>query len=385
MKTFFSISIWLSLLTSAFAQQRMGVGTQTPHASAKLELTSQSKGVLIPRMTSAQRNMIPNPTNGLLVFDITTVGFWYFDGTQWVQPMGPIGPQGITGPTGLQGITGPTGPTGAASLVTGPTGSTGANGAQGMQGADGATGAQGPAGINGPIGITGPQGMVGTTGATGAPGITGVTGATGVTGPQGIAGPAGATGPQGVTGNLGPTGPLGAPSFNTAISLDNTGVLAITDPQSTQTASQHVWTTLGNATTTPATHLLGTTDNQDFSLVTNATERVRVLANGDVWVDGMKPFLLRRFYCNNCDNPNKNTGVSTSEYVAFIAGYYPTSKDGDSESTRYRMYANAGTWWFKGDLEDPGNEDWSIDVLFVKLQLADDQRPASAQGGGSSF
>ena len=110
-----------------------------------------------------------------------------------------------------------------------------------------------------------------------------------------------------------------------------------------------------------------------------------VLANGDVWVDNSKPFLLRRFFCNGCDNPNRNIGVSTADYSAFVAGYYPTSDDGDCESTRYRMYANGGTWWFKGDLESPSDEDWSVDVLFVKLELSDDQRPTSAQGGGTGF
>ena len=111
---------------------------------------------------------------------------------------------------------------------------------------------------------------------------------------------------------------------------------------------------------------------------------MRVLANGDIWVDGSKPILVRRFFCNGCDSPNRNTGVSTTDYVAFIGGFYPTSNN-DAESTRARMYANGGTWWFKGDTEGPSGEDWSVDVVFIKVELVDDQRPASSNGGGTGF
>jgi len=381
MKWLFLISIFCS--TNILAQQRVGIGTLNPDPSAQLDLSSQSKGVLIPRMTSAQRNMIPNPTNGLLVFDVTTVGFWYFDGVQWVQPFGPTGPQGPAGILGLQGPIGPQGATGQPSTVVGLQGIVGITGPQGLQGPSGPTGIAGGIGVNGIIGVTGPQGLVGATGSQGVAGILGVTGPIGNIGSQGIQGIIGTNGTQGIQGVSGPTGPMGPPSFNTSIDINN-GTLSVTDPQSTVSASQSAWTTAGNSGTAPAANFLGTTDNQDLNFSSNSTERMRVLGNGDVWVDGTKPFLIRRFFCNGCDNPNRNTGVSTADYVAFIAGYYPTSPS-DCESTRYRMYSNGGTWWFKGDLESPSNEDWSIDVLFVKLEITDDQRPASAQGGGSGF
>jgi hypothetical protein len=369
----------------AQAQQRVGIGTLTPDASAQLELNATTKGMLIPRMTSAQRNMIPNPTNGLLVFDMTTVGFWYFDGVQWVQPFGPTGPQGPVGITGIAGPTGAQGPTGQPSSVVGAQGIVGITGPQGPQGSPGPSGPQGSQGVVGITGVTGPQGVVGPQGIQGIVGITGVTGPIGNTGAQGIAGVMGGSGPQGPAGIAGSTGPMGPPSFNTAISLSANGIMSVTDPQSTLNTQQAAWMTLGNGGTNPTNNFLGTTDNQDINISTSNAERMRVLGNGDVWVDGSKPFLVRRFFCNGCDNPNRNTGVSTNDYVAFIAGYYPTSNNGDSESTRYRMYSNGGTWWFKGDLESPGNEDWSIDVMFVKLEMTDDTRPASSNGGGTAF
>lgn len=379
------ISMMFFFTLNVLAQQRVGVGTLNPDSSAKLELNAQDKGVLIPRMTSTQRQMIPNPTNGLLVFDVTTVGFWYFDGLQWVQPFGPTGPQGPVGPTGAQGPTGVQGPTGQPSNVVGAQGVIGVTGSQGLQGPAGPTGQQGIQGIVGITGVTGPQGIVGPTGAQGMPGILGPTGSIGNTGPQGVVGITGIDGPQGLQGISGPTGPMGPPSFNTAIAISANGLMSVTDPQSTLNAQQAAWMTTGNGGTNPANNFIGTTDVQDLNVKTNSTERMRVLSNGDIWVDGSKPFMLKRFYCNNCDNPNRNTGVSTTDYIAWVAGFYPTGDDGDSESTRARMYASGGTWWFKGDLESVNDEDWSVDVLFVKVEMTDDQRPGNSNGGGTGF
>lgn len=376
--------IILLIANLAYSQQRVGIGILNPDQSAKLELNAQDKGVLIPRMTSAQREIIPNPTNGLLVFDVTTVGFWYFDGVQWVQPFGPIGSQGPVGPAGIQGSTGAQGPTGQPSNVSGAQGVVGITGPQGAQGPSGPMGQQGVQGMIGITGITGPQGVVGPTGAQGIQGILGPTGPIGSTGPQGLVGITGVAGPVGPQGVSGPTGPMGPPSFNTAIAISASGIMSVTDPQSALNSQQAAWMLTGNGGTNPTNNFIGTTDAQDLKVQTNNAERMRVLSNGDVWVDGSKPFLLRRFYCNGCDNPNRNTGVSVNDYVAWVAGFYPTANE-DSESTRARMYSSGGTWWFKGDNEGADTEDWSVDVLFVKLEMADDQRPASSNGGGTGF
>jgi hypothetical protein len=60
--------------------QGVGIGTTDPDSSAILDLTSTSKGVLVPRMTSMQRVSISNAAIGLLVFDTVTESFW-FNGT----------------------------------------------------------------------------------------------------------------------------------------------------------------------------------------------------------------------------------------------------------------------------------------------------------------
>jgi hypothetical protein len=57
-----------------------GIGTTTPDASALLEIKSTKKGLLIPRMTQAQRDAIINPVRGLLIYQTTvSPGFFYFD------------------------------------------------------------------------------------------------------------------------------------------------------------------------------------------------------------------------------------------------------------------------------------------------------------------
>lgn len=69
--------------------QNMGINSNStaPNANAILDITSTSKGILIPRMTTTERNAI-SATTGLNVYDITTKSFWFHDGTAW-QPMNP--------------------------------------------------------------------------------------------------------------------------------------------------------------------------------------------------------------------------------------------------------------------------------------------------------
>lgn len=56
-----------------------------PDASAMLDISSTTSGLLTPRMTSSQRNAITAPATGLLVYDLSSLSFWQYDGTQWVE------------------------------------------------------------------------------------------------------------------------------------------------------------------------------------------------------------------------------------------------------------------------------------------------------------
>ncbi|WP_139362200.1 NHL repeat-containing protein [Hymenobacter sp. CRA2] len=65
--------------------QSVGVGTTTPDASAALDIKATDKGLLPPRLTSAQRAAISSPATGLLVYQTDGVaGYYYFSGTAWL-------------------------------------------------------------------------------------------------------------------------------------------------------------------------------------------------------------------------------------------------------------------------------------------------------------
>ena len=93
-----SPSRWLllALLAAApcFAQAQtgsVGIGTTTPTASAALDIVSTSKGLLLPRLTLAQRmamgtGTIAAPVAGLIIFQTdNTPGLYAYDGTAWVR------------------------------------------------------------------------------------------------------------------------------------------------------------------------------------------------------------------------------------------------------------------------------------------------------------
>lgn len=74
--------------TSLFAQT--GIGTITPHASAKLEISSTNKGFLPPRVTllsATDATTIASPAEGLLVYNLGSVGlqagYYYWNGANW--------------------------------------------------------------------------------------------------------------------------------------------------------------------------------------------------------------------------------------------------------------------------------------------------------------
>jgi hypothetical protein len=66
-----------------YVDGRVGIGTTLPNLSAQLDVTSTSKGLLIPRMTAIQRVAIVAPAAGLMVYETTSNSFWFYNGTVW--------------------------------------------------------------------------------------------------------------------------------------------------------------------------------------------------------------------------------------------------------------------------------------------------------------
>ncbi len=81
-------SILFLFFCNKASTQSLSVNTDgsTANASALLDVKSTTKGLLLPRMTKAQKNAIAIPASGLLVYQNSpdSVGFQYFDGTKWL-------------------------------------------------------------------------------------------------------------------------------------------------------------------------------------------------------------------------------------------------------------------------------------------------------------
>ncbi|MFT4875739.1 MAG: hypothetical protein ACI8S2_000468, partial [Bacteroidia bacterium] len=72
----------LTLLCAATSTQaQVGIGTTSPDASSQLDVTSTSKGLLAPRMTTAQRDAITSPATGLQIYNTDNAALETFTGT----------------------------------------------------------------------------------------------------------------------------------------------------------------------------------------------------------------------------------------------------------------------------------------------------------------
>jgi Head domain of trimeric autotransporter adhesin/Chaperone of endosialidase len=78
--------ILVSILFGFKSIAQIGINSTnaTPDASAMLDVSSVSKGALLPRMTTSQRTVIPTPSLGLTVFDTDTKSYWFHNGANWV-------------------------------------------------------------------------------------------------------------------------------------------------------------------------------------------------------------------------------------------------------------------------------------------------------------
>ena len=89
MKSLLLISLIIITGLAAYCQS-VGINedASAPHPSAMLDVKSTTKGMLVPRMTSAERTGILNPGEGLLVYDNGTASFWYYKAAGWTELVG---------------------------------------------------------------------------------------------------------------------------------------------------------------------------------------------------------------------------------------------------------------------------------------------------------
>jgi hypothetical protein len=88
MKKVSMLLLTMMILSKSFSQN-IGINATgaTPHPSAMLDVNSTTKGMLIPRLTSAQRVAIASPATGLFVYDTDNNSFWVYNGATlgWAQ------------------------------------------------------------------------------------------------------------------------------------------------------------------------------------------------------------------------------------------------------------------------------------------------------------
>ncbi|MFM2305948.1 MAG: hypothetical protein RLZZ367_617 [Bacteroidota bacterium] len=240
----------------------LGLGTALPDPNSILDMGNSGKGIVMPKLTKAQRLAIQNPQKGLMVFDADSNTLFFHNGTSWLNF--PAIDQinnvitNISGANGTSllggilggGVTGPTGPAGEGYGSTSTTPTLIGTGTKiltteagqawqvddrvrvsnstnnYMEGVVTAyvgslltvnvTKVSGSGLLSswrislvGDIGPTGPTGPAGTAGAAGPTGAAGAAGAAGATGPTGAAGAAGAAGTAWLSGTVAPTGGQG--------------------------------------------------------------------------------------------------------------------------------------------------------------------------------
>lgn len=237
--------LFFVISTAGFSQVGINM-VPLPTTSAELEISSTNKGLLIPRMTQAERLAIVLPALGLMVYQKpaspvvvtdTAPGLYYFNGTIWVQNNSA-----------------------AAWTTTGNSSTTPATNYLGTS--DGQ-----------PLSIR--------TNAVERMRILG----NAVPATEGFIGIGTATPTTKLHINSATAGAFrlvdGTQGAGKILTSDATGVATWTTPI---VGPSTAWSKTGNAGTTPATNFIGTTDAQGFTIRTNNTNRINVLANGNVGI-----------------------------------------------------------------------------------------------------
>lgn len=103
------LTLFIPILMYSFMSGQVGINTTSPNGATVLDIASNQKGVLIPRLTDNDRdtNLADNDAStvppagmpnanliaGTLIFNTTTNNFQYWDGTLWRQLFVPTSSQ----------------------------------------------------------------------------------------------------------------------------------------------------------------------------------------------------------------------------------------------------------------------------------------------------
>ena len=90
-------------ITTLCHAQNVGIGTTNPHQSAILDLSSTTKGLLLPQMTSIQRTAISSPSTGLIVLQTDGITGLYIKGPSAWEVLATPSPSYSVGFSSVQG------------------------------------------------------------------------------------------------------------------------------------------------------------------------------------------------------------------------------------------------------------------------------------------
>lgn len=88
----------LFAVTSVMAQVAINTDGTNPNASAMLDVKSTDAGLLPPRMTTAERDAISYPADGLVIFNTTSNCLEFYAGGYWIETSGIANAPTVTNP-----------------------------------------------------------------------------------------------------------------------------------------------------------------------------------------------------------------------------------------------------------------------------------------------
>ena len=93
----------IRLLMPSLLAQNVGINTSgaTPNTNSVLDIVSTEQGILIPRMSDAQRQAVKDPATGLIIYNLTSGKLNFYNGSGWHQIDGvsvSVASAGGTGP-----------------------------------------------------------------------------------------------------------------------------------------------------------------------------------------------------------------------------------------------------------------------------------------------
>jgi hypothetical protein len=86
----------------------VGIGLTSIDSSAQLHMSSTTKGLLMPRLTTTQMNAIGTPANGLMIYNTTTSQLYVYSGSVWTALASGGGSGTVTSITAGTGLSGGT-------------------------------------------------------------------------------------------------------------------------------------------------------------------------------------------------------------------------------------------------------------------------------------